>query len=115
MVRVRVDGELRAAECGGRVTGGSGAGSRHRRHREFSGHSGLHRIAHRGDGIGPIAHEGRVPVLKREPRLLFVPGQYVEWSDVRLVKLVSHELERSHGFGAIHDDLASVVDYPTAE
>jgi len=66
-------------------------------------------------GYGQVAHEDGVSILECEARFFLVPGEYVERSDVRLVQLVAHELERAHGLGAIHDDFALVIDDAAAE
>src|SRR5439155_493885 len=53
--------------------------------------------------IRPVAHEGRIAVLKRESRLLFVPGEDLRWSRTAREQ-PTHEGEGANRLRRIDDD-----------
>ena len=112
LIAVRIDGQCRAAERGGR---GASRAVRHRGRGEPSGDARLRPVLHQRVGIGPVPHEDGLAVLKREPRLLLLPGEHGRRHDAVDVDGVAHGGQRLLRRVGINDDLPAIVEDRAAE
>jgi hypothetical protein len=108
VLTARVDRQQRSSQGGGRPTGRGGG---HGRDGEAARDLRVRAILHQWIGVGPVPHQHRLAVLKREAHLLLLPGEH----GFRYLPVIDgpfHRRERADRRLRVHPHRSLLVEDP---